>query len=75
MYENVLCEIKLGPVTFWPPALARRLGEFARQSATVAITAMSMVGIAMGFAGASEHEDTALQLVLHTVAVFTGLIG
>ena len=49
MYEDVLCEIKLGPVTFWPPALARRLGEFARQSATVAITAMSMVGIAMGF--------------------------
>ena len=75
MYENVLCEIKLSPVTFWPPEVARRLGEFASRSATVAITVMSTVGIAMGFAGASEQEDTALQLVLQTVAVFTGLIG
>ena len=75
MYENSVCEIELVPVTFWPPALARRLGDYIRQIATMAIAAASLVGIALGFAGATNQDDTIFQAALHSVAVFTGLIG
>ena len=75
MYENSVCDIELVPVTFWPPALARRAGEYIRQTATIAITAGSVLGIALGFAGVTDQDDTLLQAGLQSVAVFAGLIG
>lgn len=75
MYENSVYEIELAPVTFWPPALARRLGDYIRQAVTIAIAAGCLVGIALGFAGVSDGDDTIFQSVLHSVAIFTGLIG
>jgi len=79
MYENSVCEIDLVPVTFWPPALARRAGEYIRQTAPIAITGIltcvSVFGIVFGFAGVTDQDDTIVQPVLHSLAVFTGLIG
>ncbi len=75
MYENSVCEIELVPVTFWPPALARRLCDYIRQTVTIAIAVASVVGIALGFAGVTNQDDTICQSVLHSVAAFTGLIG
>ncbi len=80
MYDNTYDHvhdngIELVALSFWPPVMARRLGNVLRQAATVAITAGSLVGIAMGFAGASDRDDTLLQAALHSVAVATGLIG
>ncbi len=69
--SNAIGAILLGKVTFWPPALARRLGGIIRQTATLAIAAVSLVGIAIGFVGASDQDDTMLQSVL----MFAGLIG
>ena len=73
--HNGIWEIELVPVTFWPPALARRLAGLIQRSATVAITAGTLFGVAMGFAGLSHQNDTLLQRVAYSVAEFTGLIG
>ncbi len=75
MYENSVCDIELVPLTFWPPALARRAGEYNRRTATLAFTVGRDLGIAFGFAGAADQDDSLLQAGLQSVAVFTGLIG
>jgi hypothetical protein len=75
MNENSVCEIDLVPVTFWPPALARRLTHYSRQIATIAIVGGSIFGIALGFAGVGDQNDTLFQSMAQSLATFTGLIG
>jgi hypothetical protein len=78
MYENSICAIDLAPVTFWPPAMARRMAgvrQFITLAVTGAITGGSLFGIAVGFAAVSEQDDTLLQSLAHSAAMFTGLIS
>jgi len=74
MYESSVCEIDLVPVTFWPPALARQLNEYIRQTVTIAITGGCIFGIILGFAGVADQDDTIVQSALRSVALFAGLI-
>ena len=74
MYEDSVCDIELVPVTFWPPALARRVVAVICQAVTMLLVGFSLFGIAMGFSAMSD-QDGPLQSALYSVAQFTGLVG
>lgn len=74
MRENGICAANPAPVAFGSSAILRRAMGVLRGTVTLVIVGVSLFGIALGFAGVSDQEDTLVLSMLHAAALFTGLI-
>ena len=75
MFDDAVCYIQLSSITIWPPGTMHKAGEAVRKAVTAAILAVSLGGIAMGFAASIEQPGSSLQAITFWVAVHAGLIG
>jgi hypothetical protein len=75
MFDDAVCDIQLSSITIWPPGTMHKAGEAVRKTVTAALVAVSLGGIAMGFAATLEQPGSSLQVIAFWVAIHAGLIG